>query len=98
MPSKDPCEQWNPKLIGDLNMIISLLKDKPDMSEISYLVYSAAALVSKKGGIKTTKSTNSQTPTWRRRLDMEILTLQRAISLLLEVRKGSSGIGMLHEL
>ena len=29
---------------------------------------------------------------------MEILTLRRAISLLLEVRKGSSGIRMLHEL
>ena len=71
------------KLIGDLNMIISSLKDEPDMSEISYLVYSAASLVSKRRGLKTTKSTNSQTPTWRRRLDMEILTLRRAISLLL---------------
>ena len=29
---------------------------------------------------------------------MEILTLRRAISLLLEVRKGSSSIRMLHEL
>ena len=29
---------------------------------------------------------------------MEILTLRRAISLLLKVRKGSSGIRMLHEL
>ena len=86
------------KLIGDLNMIISSLKDEPDTSEISYLVYSAASLVSKRRGLKTTKSTNSQTPTWRQRLDMEILTLQHAISLLLEVRKGSSGIRMLHEL
>ena len=80
------------KLIGDRNTIISSLKDEPDMSEISYLVYSAASLVSKRRGLKKTKSTNSQTPTWRRRLDMEILTLRRAISLLLEVRKGSSGI------
>ena len=71
------------KLIGDLNTIISSLKDEPDMSEISYLVYSAASLVSKRRGLKTTKSTNSQTPTWRRRLDMEIITLRRAISLLL---------------
>ena len=86
------------KLIGDLNTIISSLKDEPDMSEISYLVYSAASLVSKRRGLKTTKSTNSQTPTWRQRLDMKILTLRRAISLLLEVRKGSSGIRMLHEL
>ena len=67
------------KLIGDLNTIISSLKDEPDMSEISYLVYSAASLVSKRQGLKTTKSTNSQTPTWRQRLDMEILTLRRAI-------------------
>ena len=86
------------KLIGDLNTIVSSLKDEPDMSEISYLVYSAALLVSKRWGLKTTKSTNSQTPTWRRRLDMEILTLRCAISLLLEVRKGSAGIRMLHEL
>ena len=86
------------KFIGDLNTIISSLKDEPDMSEISYLEYSAASLVSKRWGLKMTKSINSQTPTWRRRLEMEILTLQRAISLLLEVRKGSSGICMLHKL
>ena len=54
------------KLIGDLNTIINLLKDEPDMSEISYLVYSAASLVSKRRGLKTTKSTNSQTPTWNK--------------------------------
>ena len=36
------------KLIGDLNTIISSLKNEPDMSEISYLVYSAASLVSKR--------------------------------------------------
>ena len=36
------------KLIGDLNTIISSLKEEPDMSEISYLVYSAASLVSKR--------------------------------------------------
>ena len=82
------------ELIGDLNTIISSLKDEPDMSEISYLVCSAASLVSKRWGLTTTKSTNSQTPTWRRRLDMEILTLRRVISLLLKVRKGSSGIRM----
>ena len=63
------------KLIGDVNTIISSLKDEPDMSEIIYLVYSAALLVPKRRGLKTTKSTNSQTPTWRRRLDMEIFTL-----------------------
>ena len=40
------------KLIGDLNTIISSLKNEPDMSEISYLVYSAASLVSKKAGLK----------------------------------------------
>ena len=51
------------KLIGDLNTIINLLKNKPDMSEISYLVYSAASPVSKRRDLKTTKSTNSQTPT-----------------------------------
>ncbi len=62
-------------LIGDLNTITSSLKNEPDMSKISYLVYSAASLVSKRRGLKMTKSTNSQTPTWRRRLDMEILTL-----------------------
>ena len=44
------------KLTGDLNMIISSLKDKLDMSKISYLVYSAASLVSKRRGLKTTKS------------------------------------------
>ena len=72
------------KLNGDLNtIIISLIKDEPDMSEIIYLVYSAALLVSKRRGLKTTKSTNSQTRTWRRRMYMEILTLRRAISLLL---------------
>ena len=54
--------------------------------------------MSKRRGLKTAKSTNSQTPTRRQRLDTEILTLRRAISLLLEVRKGSSGIHMLHEL
>ena len=63
------------KIIGDLNTIISSLKGEPDMSEISYLVYSAASLVSKRRVLKTTKTTNSQTPTWRRRLDIEILTL-----------------------
>ena len=36
------------KLIGDLNSIISSLKDEPDMSEIIYLVYSAALLVPKR--------------------------------------------------
>ena len=86
------------KCIGDLNTIINTLKDKPDMSEISYLVYSDASLMSKRRGLKTTKSTNSQTPTWIRRLDMKILTPRSAISLLLEVRKGSSGICMLHKL
>ena len=86
------------KLIVDLNTIISLLKDEPDMSEISYLVYSAASLVSKRRGLRATTSTNSQTPTWRQRLNLEIRTLRRAISLFLEVRKGSSGIRMLHEL
>ena len=35
---------------------------------------------------------------WRRRLDMEITTLRRAISLLQEARKGSSSIRLLHEL
>ena len=45
------------------------------MSEISYLVYAAASLVSKRHGSKMAKSTNSQTPTRRRRLDMEILAL-----------------------
>ena len=44
------------KFIGDLNTIISSLKDEPDMNEISYLVYSAASLVSKRRGLKTTKS------------------------------------------
>ena len=39
------------KLIGDRNTIISSLKDEPDMSEISYLVYSAASLVSKRRGL-----------------------------------------------
>ena len=51
------------KLIGDINTIISSLKDEPDMCEISYLVYSAASLLSKRRGLETTKSTNSQTPT-----------------------------------
>ena len=48
-----------PKHISDLNTIINSLKDEPDMSEISYLVYSAASLVSKRRGLKTTKSINS---------------------------------------
>ena len=39
------------KIIGDLNTIISSLKDEPDISEISYLVYSAASLVSKRRGL-----------------------------------------------
>ena len=51
------------KLIGDLNTIINSLKDEADMSEISYLVYSAVSLVSNRRGLKTTRSTNSQTPT-----------------------------------
>ena len=68
------------------------------MSEISYLVYTAASLVSKRHVSKTAKSANSHTPTWRRRLDMEITTLRRAISLLQEARKGSSSIRLLHEL
>ena len=68
------------------------------MSEISYLVYTAASLVSKKHGSKTAKSGNSHTPTWRWRLDMEITTLRRAISPLQEARKGSSSIRLLHEL
>ena len=37
------------KLIGELNAIISSLKDEPDMSKIRYLVFSAASLVSKGG-------------------------------------------------
>ena len=36
------------KRIGDHNTIISSLKEEPDMSEISYLAYSAASLVSKR--------------------------------------------------
>ena len=86
------------KLIDDLNAVISLLKGEPDMSEISSLVYTAASLVSRRQSSKTAKSTSSNTPTWRRRLDMEILTLRRGISLLQEVRKGSSSIRLLHEL
>ena len=39
------------KRIGNLNTIINLLKDEPDMSEISYLVYSAASLMSKRWGL-----------------------------------------------
>ena len=31
------------KLIGDINAIMDSLKDEPDMSEISYLVYTAAS-------------------------------------------------------
>ena len=86
------------KRIDDVNAIIDSLKDEPDMSEISYLVYTAASVVSKRHGSKTAKSANSHTPTWRRRLDMEITTLRRAISLLQEARKGSSSIRLLHEL
>ena len=59
------------------------------MSEISYLVYTAASVVSERHSSKTAMSANSHTPTWRRRLDMEITTLRRAISLLQEARKGS---------
>ena len=44
------------------------------------------------------KSTNSQTQTWRRRLDMEIRVLRRAISLLREVRRGLPISRLLHEL
>ena len=83
------------KRISDVNAIIDSSKVEPDMSEISYLVYTAA---SKRHGSKTAKSANSHTPTWRRRLDMEIPTLRRAISLLEEARKGSSSIRLLHEL
>ena len=86
------------KRIDDVNAIIDSLKDEPDMSEISYLVYTATSLVSKRQGSKTTKSGNSHTPTWRRRLDMEITMLRRAISLLQEARKGTSSIRLLHEL
>ena len=38
------------KLINDVNAIIDSLKDEPDISEISYLVYTAASLVSKRHG------------------------------------------------
>ena len=86
------------KRIDDVNAIIDSSKDEPDMSEISYLVYTAASVVYKRHGSKTAKSANSHTPTWRRRLDMEITTLRRAISLLQEARKGSSSIRLLHEL
>ena len=86
------------KRIGDVNAIIDSFKDEPDKSEISYLVYTAASLVSKRHGSKTAKSANSHTPTWRRRIDMEITTLRRAISLLQKTRKGSSSIWFLHEL
>ena len=55
------------KLIDDLNAVISLLKGAPDMSEISYLVYTAASLVSRRQNSKTAKSTSSNAPTWRRR-------------------------------
>ena len=55
------------KRIDDVNAIIDSLKDEPDMSEISYLVYTSASLVSKRHGSKTAKSANSHTPTWRRR-------------------------------
>ena len=68
------------------------------MSEISYLVYIAASLISKRHGSKMAKSANSHTATWRRRLDMEITALRRAISLLHEARKGSSSIRLFHEL
>ena len=88
------------KGIDDVNAIIISLKDEPDMSEISYLVYTADSLVSKRHGSKTAKSANSHTPTWRRRLDMEVTTLRRAISLLQEAYalKGSSSFRLLHEL
>ena len=86
------------KLIDDVNAFIDSLKDEPDMSEISYLVYTAASLVSKRHGSKTAKSASSHTPTWRRRLDMETTTIRRPISLLHEARKGSSSIRLLHEL
>ena len=80
------------KRIDDVNAIIDSLKDEPDMSEISYLLYTAA--------IQETclKDDNSHTPTWRRRLDMKITPLRRAIFLLQEPRKGSSSILLLHEL
>ena len=86
------------KLIDALTAIINLVKSESDMSKISYLVHTAASLVSKRQGSKMAKSTNSQTPTWRQRLDMEILALRRAISLLREVRRDSSSIRLLHEL
>ena len=86
------------KRIDDVNAIIDSSKDEIDMSEISYLVYTAASLVSNRHGSKTAKSANSHTPTWRRRLDMEIATLRRAISLLQEAIKGSSRIRLFHEL
>jgi hypothetical protein len=55
------------KLMGDLNVIINLLKGEPDMREISYMVCTAASLVSKRLGSrsnKVTKPTSSSTPTW----------------------------------
>ena len=86
------------KRIYDVNASIDWLKDETDMSEISYVVDTAASLVYKRHGAKMEKSANSHTPTWRRRLDMENTTLRRAISLLQEARKGSSSIRLLHEL
>ena len=68
------------------------------MSKISYLVYTAASLVSKRHGSKTEKSANCYTPTGRRLLDREIASLRREISLLHEATKGSSSIQLLHEL
>ena len=54
--------------------------------------------MSKERGSKMAKSTtNSPKPTWRRRLDMEILALRQVISLLQEVRSSSSSIHLLHE-
>ena len=53
------------KCINDVNAIIDSLKDEPDMSAISYLVYTSASLVSNRHGSKTAKTANSHTPTWR---------------------------------
>ena len=38
------------KLIGDINAIIYSLEDEPDTSEINYLDYTTASLVSKRYG------------------------------------------------
>ena len=85
------------KLIDTLNAIINLVKGEVDMSEISYMVYTAASLVSKRQGSKM----GSLSPKCKNlHICLHPMSVFQSwlISLLREVGRGSLSIRLLHEI